>query len=217
MADFGLGIETELLRGTAREFVFPALAVHEKKMGLWEQLPMLSNLGVGNAAAVVFLVVSRRAWRFARWYRALLDRAVAANSGESRGIFGPVVHSGLGLLDKPGHNRAQMEAEGAFAPFLVGPRNCAGSHVAIMMASVAFAYILANYDFRLAPGPRPAGARRPGTGAAPPREPGADLELRFESHYSIAGWESGPWIQFRARRRGGTSGGETAGQTGQRS
>lgn len=27
-------------------------------------------------------------------------------------------------------------------------------------------------------------------------EPGMELELQFESHYSIAGWTQGPFIQF---------------------
>lgn len=336
MADFGLGIKTDLLRGSARDFVFPALYFHEKKMGLWEQLPVLSNMGIGNLVAAVFLLVSPRAREFSSWYQSFLRQAVDANASKDGGIFGPVIQSGLGALESPGHNRPQMIAEGAFStfssadaygimvsgflhylgryplvyqklaaemrssyrpredivwdtkletsvylravinevmrllppacgvhwrecerpgvtigpdgvpmsvgsdvgmsifslfrdarifrdpvrfwperwipgtlptaeyamaknmftPFLIGPRNCAGSHVAIMIASIAYAYILVNYDFRLGPSQAAAG---PCVGSDTLRETGAELELTFESHYSIAGWESGPFVQFKAR------------------
>lgn len=336
MAELGLGIQTDLIRGSAREFVFPALHFHEKKLGLWEQLPMLSNLGIGKLVAAVFLLVSPQAREFSKWYQSFLDQAVDANASRDRGIFGPVIQSGLGALRSPGYNRPQMIAEGsfstfssadaygimlsgffhylcqypcvhkklameirsmyqpgdeiiwdikletsaylravinevmrllppacgvhwrecerggvcigpqgvpmsvgsdvgmsifsifrddrifreptrfwperwipgiipteeyclarqAFTPFLIGPRNCAGSHVAIMTVSIAYAYILANYDFRLGPKQSPAG---PWLGSDSLRETGAELELRFESHYSIAGWDSGPFVQFKAR------------------
>ncbi|KAM4065027.1 cytochrome p450 [Hirsutella rhossiliensis] len=336
MADFGLGIKTDLLRSPAREFVFPALYVHEKKMGLWEQLPIFSTLGIGHIVAVAFLLVSSEARKFAQWYKTLLDQAIADNASTSRGIFGPVIQSGLGILKNPGHNYAQMIGEGAFStfssadaygimvsgfvhyltqypyvyeklaaemrsmytpgedipwdarlesnvylravinevmrllppacgvhwrecerpgvtvgpdgvpltvgsdvgmsifslfrdgrifrdpvrfwperwipgtipeteyslaktmfrPFLIGPRNCAGSHVAIMIGSIAYAYILVNYDFRRGQMQR---STRSHIRSNARGERGADKELVFESHYSIAGWESGPFIQFKAR------------------
>ncbi len=335
MADFGLGLETDLLRSSARDFVFPTLHVHEKKMGLWEQLPYFNDVGIGYLVSVLFFLTSPQARKFARWYRTFLDRAIANNTSESRGIFGPVIQSGQGVSKDPGHNRAQMIGEGAFStfssadaygimvsgflhylcfyprvyeklakdlrsmytpgedivwnaklessvylravinevmrllppacgvhwrecerpgisigpnglplpvgsdvgmsifslfrdgrlfrdpllfwperwipgtlpeaeygmakrmftPFLIGPRNCAGSHVAIMIASIAYAYIIVSYDFRLGPVQRPTS---PHIWSNTLNEAGADSELRFESHYSIAGWKSGPFIQFRA-------------------
>ncbi|KAI1203669.1 benzoate 4-monooxygenase cytochrome P450 [Nemania serpens] len=337
MADFGFGIKTDLLRSTAREFVFPALHIHEKKMGLWEQLPTMNNLGIGVVVSYLFPLFSPRARAFSQWYQGFLEQVIANNAPKSAGIFGPVIQSGLGLLENPGHNYAQMIGEGSFStfsaadaygmmlsgffhylsrhlgvyqrlardirkdfkpgeeiawgsklescvylravidevirmlppacgvhwreceragvtvgphglalpvgsdvgmslfslfrdgrvfrdpakfwperwiqgvlaeeelafakkmftPFSIGPRNCAGAHVAIRMASMAFAYVLANYDFRLGPD-QPKASPRLWTNA--PHEAGSELELRFESHYSIAGWESGPFIQFQARR-----------------
>ncbi|KAK7751561.1 hypothetical protein SLS62_006511 [Diatrype stigma] len=336
MADFALGLETNLLRSTDREFVFPTLHTHEKKMGLWEQLPSVNNTGAGSLAAYLMFLSSPRARRFARWFQNFLDKATTTNDvSEGRGIFSPIIQSGLGLSKAPGHNRAQMIGEGAFStfssadaygimvsgflhylchypyvyerlgeemrsiylpgdeiiwdaklessvylravinevmrllppacgvhwrecerpgvtigpdelpvsvgsdvgfsifslfreggifrdpvrfwperwipgtlpeeeyclakkmfvPFLIGPRNCAGGHVAIMIASIAYAYILVNYDFRLGP----TQYKPPHIWSNAHNEPGAELELRFESHYSIAGWKCGPFVEFRAR------------------
>lgn len=340
MADLGLGVKTDLLQSPAREFVLPALHVHERKMGLWEQLPILNDLGIGNLVSYLLLRTSSHARLFAEWYQTFLDQAIADNTTESRGIFGPVIQSGQGVLDKPGHNKAQMIGEASFStfssadaysimlsgflhylshhphvyeklakdlrvafrpgeevvwdarlessvylravidevmrllppacgvhwreyeeragpavvvgpggglplpvgcdvgmslfslfrdgrvfrhpvrfwperwlpgtlpeeelsqarkmfvPFLLGPRNCAGSHVAIRIASTAFAYVLVNYDFRLG-SQQPKASPRVSMNAL--REPGTESELVFESHYSIAGWETGPFITFKAR------------------
>ncbi|ROW11831.1 hypothetical protein VPNG_04908 [Cytospora leucostoma] len=336
MADFGLGLKTDLLRSPARDFVFPALHIHEKKMGLWEQLPVLNDLGIGNMASHLLLQFSPNAKLFANWYQTFLEQAIAKNTREPHGIFGPVIQSGEGLLDKPGHNQAQMIGEGAFStfssadaysimlsgflhylshyphvykklateirstflpgeeivwgpklesilylravmdeimrllppacgvhwrqcerlgvgigpdefplpigcdvgmslfsifrdgrifrdpvrfwperwmagtlpeaelnlakkmftPFLLGPRNCAGSHVAIRIASIAFAYVLVNYEFQLGPQSIKASSH---IWTNTPQESGAESDLLFESHYSIAGWETGPFIKFRAR------------------
>lgn len=345
MADIGLGLKTNLLSSKDREFVFTALHVHEKKMGLWEQLPMLDRIGVSTAMSLAFYLISPKARCFASWYQGFLNEAISNNTHESRGIFGPVIQSGQGTLEKPGHNYAQMIGEGAFStfssadgygmmfsgfthylsryphvyeklaaemrslfapgerivwckklesnmylravidevmrllppacgvhwreaehegviigssggdgeavsmpvgsdvgmslfsvfrdgrifrdpakfwperwihgilleeelanakkmftPFLIGPRNCAGGHVAIMIASIAYAHTLVNYDFQL--GLQEQGERRPdgnhwSNSAA--EDPGVHDELNFESHYSIAGWDSGPFIQFKRR------------------
>lgn len=354
MADFGLGVKLGLLRSSDRDFVFPALYFHEKKMGLWEQLPLLSNMGFGSLVGTVFPLISSQAGKFANWYQSFLDEAVALNTHKSHGIFGPVIQSGLGKMENPGHNHRQMITEGSFStfssadaygimlsgffhylshypcvyqklaaemramyapgddivwdaglesntylravifevmrllppacgvhwreceregfpvgppeaddgvgagagvgpvpmalgtdvgmslfsifrdgriyrepvrfwperwiagnlpdaelsmakkmfvPFLIGPRNCAGSHVAMMMGSIAYAYILVNFDFRFGPEQRQVtqSQGRSHLVSNTPRERGADSELIFESHYSIAGWESGPFIQFQAR------------------
>jgi len=337
MADFGLGLKTDLLCSHDRQFVLPALHLHEKKMGLWEQLPFLSQMGIGNLVAAVIPLVSGKANEFARWYQDFLSQAISKNELKSSGIFGPVIQSGMGKWGQPGHNYAQMIGEGSFStfssadaygillsgflhylahhprvyhklagelrarykpgqkitwgpelesivylravidevmrllppacgvhwrecekkgvsvggksldlpvgsdvgmsifslfrdgrlfrnpvefwperwipgtlpadeyaacrkmfvPFLIGPRNCAGSHVAIMMASIAYTHVLVNYDFRRdgqQPHKVPSSLWSNTEGV-----PGSEVELQFESHYSIAGWEKGPFIQFRAR------------------
>jgi cytochrome P450 len=341
MSDFGFGISTNLLFDSARDFIFPTLHVHEKKIGLYEQLPTLNNLGIGKLIASVLLKVSPQAKRFAEWYESFLNKVVAANATESRGIFGPVIQSGLGRAKSPGHNKAQMIAEGSFSvfssadaysitlsglfhylshypevyerlaaelrgmykpgedivwdsrlesnvylravinevmrllppacgvhwreceksgvfvgpnqvpvttgsdvgvsvfalcrdarifrdplrfwperwilgtlveeelatarkmfvPFSIGPRNCAGSHVAVMIASITYAYTLVNYDFRFGPEQQ---QKVGGGGGGPehrsPVEEGEDKELKFESHYSIAGWGNGPFIELKVRQ-----------------
>ena len=336
MADFGLGLKTDLLRSSARDYVFPALHLHEKKMGLWEQWPILNDIGLGTMISRSLLAFSSKAKLFNKWYQRFIEQAVEENTSEIRGIFGPVIQSGQGTSKNPGHNQAQMLAEGAFStfssadgygmmfsgfqhylslypdvykklaselrtmykpgqhivwgpelesitylravideimrllppacgvhwreceragvaigegqlplpvgsdvgislfttfrdgrifrhpvqfwperwipgtlpdaeyslakkmftPFSIGPRNCAGGHVAIMIASISFTHLLVNYDFRL-------GKHQPRTSSHiwsnASEEPGADAELQFESHYSIAGWNSGPFIQFKDR------------------
>ncbi len=336
MADFGLGIKTDLMRSSARDYVFPALHMHEKKMGLWEQWPFLNNIGIGSMVSRLLLTFSPMASVFNKWYQTFIEQAVANNTTQWRGIFGPVIQSGLGISSKPGHNHVQMIAEGAFStfssadaygmmlcgfqhylshyphvydklaielrsrfkagqqitwgpelescaylracidevmrllppacgvhwreceqagveigdeefplpvgtdigmslftifrdgrifsnpvlfwperwtpgtlpeaeynfarkmftPFSIGPRQCAGMHVAIMIASISFTYLLVNYDFRLAADQHkdPPQALQKAS-----QEPGACSELHFESHYSIAGWKSGPFIQLRER------------------
>jgi hypothetical protein len=337
MADFGLGLKTDLLRSPAREYVFPALHVHEKKMGLWEQLPILNDVGIGDFISWLVPLISPKANQFANWYSAFLDEALTNNATKPQGIFGPVIQSGHGNLERPGHNYANMIGEGAFStfssadaygmmisgflhylshyphvyeklaaemrskfqpgekilwgkelessaylravidevmrllppacgvhwrecerenvrvgdgevpmpvgcdvgfslftlfrdnrifrdpvlfwperwiqgtlpeaeqslarkmfvPFSIGPRNCAGGHVAIMMASIAYAHVLVNYDFRL-------GTEQlktaPHVWSNAAKEAGAEAELIFESHYSIAGWLNGPFIQFKERK-----------------
>jgi len=336
MSDFGLGIKTNLLRDPARDYVFPALHTHEKKMGLWEQLPLLNDLGVGNFVSWVLPLIYPKANQFASWFQHFLDQALATNATQSQGIFGTVMLSGHGNLEKPGHNWANMIGEGAFStfssadaysmmisgflhylshyphvyerlatemrakykpgdkivwgkelessiylravidevmrllppacgvhwrecerdgvtigeaqipmpvgfdvgmslfalfrdgrlfrdpvrfwperwiqdtlpeaeqalarkmftPFSIGPRNCAGGHVAIMIASIAYVHILVNYDFKLSGREQ---KTAPHVWSNNPDEVGADKELIFESHYSIAGWLNGPYIQFKER------------------
>ncbi|KAK5636083.1 hypothetical protein RRF57_011795 [Xylaria bambusicola] len=117
MADFGFGIRTDLLCSPAREFVFPALHIHEKKMGLWEQLPTMNDIGIGSLVGYLFLLFSPRAKAFAQWYQGFLEQAIANNTPKSSGIFGPVIQSGMGLLENPGHNYAQMIGEGSSSTF----------------------------------------------------------------------------------------------------
>ena len=97
-----------------------------------------------------------------------------------------------GTLPEDEYNLAKK----MFTPFSIGPRQCAGMHVAIMISSISFAHLLVNYDFRLA-----ADHHKDPSQAWPKvsGEPGAASELHFESHYSIAGWKSGPFVEFRER------------------
>jgi cytochrome P450 len=92
--------------------------------------------------------------------------------------------------------KEQALARTMFAPFSIGPRNCAGAHVPILIASIAYVYILVNYDFRLG---RNEQRTAPHVWSNTPDEIGADKELVFESHYSIAGWLNGPPIELKAR------------------
>jgi cytochrome P450 len=89
-------------------------------------------------------------------------------------------------------------AKQMFTPFSVGPRSCAGSHVAVMVASVSIANLLVHFDFRLA------GTNDDGLDAR--QDEGQDhgqylgKVLEFESHFTLPSWEKGPMLQFRERR-----------------
>lgn len=85
-------------------------------------------------------------------------------------------------------------AKHVFTPFSVGPRACAGSHVAVVIASISIAHIVVNYDFRLADEMQnQPGATEKGTSIPSARE------LKFESHFTLPSWEEGPFLQFRER------------------
>ncbi|KAK5636082.1 hypothetical protein RRF57_011794 [Xylaria bambusicola] len=61
------------------------------------------------------------------------------------------------------------------------------------MASMALTYVLVNYDFKLGPD-QPKASSRLWTNT--PNEKGTGLERKFGSHYSITGWESGPFFSI---------------------
>lgn len=63
------------------------------------------------------------------------------------------------------------------------------------MGSVAFTYVLVNYNFRL-------DTKEEDAVGIPKERRSGEWEnklLGFESHYAIAGWDSGPFVQFKQR------------------
>ena len=72
-------------------------------------------------------------------------------------------------------------AKRAFIPFLIGPRACAGSHVAVLFASVVLANLVNNFDIRM-------------TGNQTlDREQDFDS---FHSYWALPFWKSGPVLEF---------------------
>lgn len=115
MSDFGLGIKTDLLQSTALDYVFPSLHLHEKKMGLYEQMPMFDTISLNKTIGRVVPYLSPRANPFTEWYQSFLDVAISSNTTEPSGVFGPILQSGQGYLKKPGHDYTDVINECAFS------------------------------------------------------------------------------------------------------
>ncbi|KAF2259612.1 hypothetical protein CC78DRAFT_585779 [Lojkania enalia] len=75
-------------------------------------------------------------------------------------------------------------AKEMFMPFLISPRNCAGSYVAIIIASIAYTHVIVNYDFRLG---RKHSQANLSARLNVPTEPGAESELKFENIIPLLG------------------------------
>ena len=87
-------------------------------------------------------------------------------------------------------------AKKALQPFLLGPRSCAGSHVAIMLVSTVMANTVNRCDFKLVEGPK----AQIGLGSADgPEGRKEETEMQFESHAVMSSWSKGPYIRFRER------------------
>ena len=85
-----------------------------------------------------------------------------------------------------------------FTPFSLGSRSCAGSHVAMMIASISIAHLMVNYDFRLADTAVSERDKRE-TPRAGTHESITSKQLKFESHFTLPFWEQGPVLQFKKR------------------
>ena len=88
-------------------------------------------------------------------------------------------------------DQERARAHRACKPFSIGPRNCSGQQVAMMMASVGVANLVRRFEFKLADGGADTLAKSFEDGRP---------ELDFRIHFFTM-WEEGPWIQFRERDR----------------
>jgi cytochrome P450 len=84
----------------------------------------------------------------------------------------------------------RRRARKACKPFSIGPRNCSGQQVAMMMTFVGMANLMSRYEFRLAPGKE----------STLTRDYDGRRELEFELHFFTM-WKEGPWIQFKERNK----------------
>ena len=90
------------------------------------------------------------------------------------------------ILDKDERRRARM----ACKPFSIGPRNCSGQQVAMMMTFIGMANLLSRFEFKVAAGKE----------SALVRIQNGWEELDFELHFFTM-WKEGPWIQFKQRNQ----------------
>lgn len=90
---------------------------------------------------------------------------------------------------------AALADKKAFAPFLVGPRSCAGKAMAYLEASLVLAKTLWYFDFEPASGDlgRIGGGGQPGAD----KTKGSDVEYLL--HDIVVSSHRGPYLQFRCR------------------
>ena len=117
MADFGFGARIGLLEDADIRFILDILQIHTIKLGIFEQWPYLSKIGIANIMGIVLYVTSPAVQRFVSWYQTFTEKAIADNRKSRKGILAPVVE-GIGTGKSiSGHTKEQMLAEGLFTTF----------------------------------------------------------------------------------------------------
>lgn len=117
MADFGFGTRIALLENADIRFILDILQIHTIKLGIFEQWPYLSKIGISNIVGIVLYMASPAVQRFVSWYQNFTEKAIADNRKSRKGILAPVVE-GIGTGKSiSGHTKEQMLAEGLFTTF----------------------------------------------------------------------------------------------------
>lgn len=117
MADFGFGTRIGLLESEDSRFILDILRVHTIKLGVYEQWPQLSKIGIANVIGSFLRSMSPAVQRFESWYRSFTETAISNNRDTRNGILAPVVE-GIGTgKSLSGHTKEQMLAEGLFTTF----------------------------------------------------------------------------------------------------
>jgi hypothetical protein len=83
----------------------------------------------------------------------------------------------------------------------LGSRSCAGSHAAVMIATVVLANVIVKYDFRLSMLSEASHVGLADKNLDQERylQSCDSLPLEFESHFTLPSWKEGPILQFRER------------------
>ena len=117
MSDFGFGTRIGLLENADIRFILEILQIHTIKLGVYEQWPRLSNMGIAKVIGSVLQAFSPAVQRFEEWYRDFTEKAITKNRDVRNGILAPVVQ-GIGTgKSLSGHTKEQMLAEGLFTTF----------------------------------------------------------------------------------------------------
>ena len=117
MADFGFGSRIGLLENADIRFILEILQIHTVKLGVYEQWPFISKIGIANVMGAVLYMSSTAVQRFVSWYQNFTENAIADNRKSRKGILAPVVE-GIGTgQSSSGHTKEQMLAEGLFTTF----------------------------------------------------------------------------------------------------
>ena len=117
MADFGFGTRIGLLENADIRFILDILQIHTIKLGIYEQWPYLSNIGIANVMGIVLYMTSPAVQRFVSWYQSFTEKAIADNRKSRKGILAPVVEGIETGKSISGHTKEQMLAEGLFTTF----------------------------------------------------------------------------------------------------
>ena len=117
MAEFGFGTKIGLLDNADHRFVLDILNIHAVKVGVYEQWPNLSKIGVANIIGHFLRAISPAVRRSDSWHQNFTEKVITRNRDARNGILAPLVE-GLGT-GKPlsGHGREQMLAEVLFTTF----------------------------------------------------------------------------------------------------
>ena len=117
MADFGFGSRIGLLDNADTRFILEILQIHTVKLGVYEQWPFISKIGIANVMGTVLYMSSPAVRRFVSWYQNFTENAITDNRKSRKGILAPVVE-GIGTgKSMSGHTKEQMLAEGLFTTF----------------------------------------------------------------------------------------------------
>ena len=117
MADFGFGSRIGLLENADIRFILEILQIHTVKLGVYEQWPFISKIGIANVMGTVLYMSSPAVRRFVSWYQNFTENAITDNRESRKGILAPVVE-GIGTgKSLSGHTKEQMLAEGLFTTF----------------------------------------------------------------------------------------------------
>ena len=117
MAEFGFGTKIGLLDNADHRFVLDILNIHAVKVGVYEQWPHLSKIGVTNIIGHFLRAISPTVRRSDSWHQDFTEKVITRNRDARNGILAPLVE-GIGT-GKPlsGHGREQMLAEVLFTTF----------------------------------------------------------------------------------------------------
>ena len=111
MAEFGFGTRIGLLENADHRFILDIVNMHAIKIGVYEQWPHLSKIGVANVVGRFLRAISPTVRRSVLWHQDFTEKIITRNRDTRNGILAPLVE-GIGR-GKPlsGHGREQMLAE----------------------------------------------------------------------------------------------------------
>ena len=117
MTEFSFGTRIGFLEDPTTRYILDILHLHAIKLGVYEQWPNLTSIGIPSYIRWILLKTSPKVQRFDSWFRKFADEIVTRNRDARHGILAHLVDgSGTGKSTS-GHTREQMLAEGSFTIF----------------------------------------------------------------------------------------------------
>lgn len=117
MADFGFGTRIGFLEDSETRYILEILHMHAVKLGIYEQWPNLTKIGIADYIGWILFKISSKAQRFDSWYHGFTEEIIANNCENRKGVLAQLVE-GFGTGKSTfGHTKEQMLAEGSFTVF----------------------------------------------------------------------------------------------------